>query len=208
MENMLSASVGDATEGDVTRFFGGLSTRIDTVCTYTPCVAPKVPVRLEYAEKNVVWMDKKGGSRPRSHRSIRFDSIGKNVGTFSMGSIDSIDGIDRWDRSIGIEAGAGLDDRPLARHHRGARNEGAMLGVRTTTSRCVPGRVRQSQRVVGRERRNARVKTATTTTGGVDAIPRGGARTFIVFVYFITLLFGDANRATNASCAIDEDVEH
>ena len=118
-----------------------------------------------------------------------------------MGSMGSI-GIDR-------DRGAALDDRPPARHRqRGTEKEGAMLGVRTTTSRCVPGRLRQSQRVVGRERRNARVKTAaTTTTAGVDAIPRGGARTFIVFVYFIPLLFGDANRA-NASFAMDEDVEH
>jgi hypothetical protein len=130
-------------------------------------------------------------------RSIdRSISIGKNVGT-CFRSIDGIDGID------GIEAPRGTTEGH-------GTKEGAMLGVRTTTSRCVPGRLRQSQRVVGRERRNARVKTATTTTttAGVDAIPRGGAWTFIVFVYFITLLFGDANRATNASCAIDEDVEH
>ena len=140
-------------------------------------------------------LDKKVGSR--SIDGIDSISIGKNVGT-CFRSIDGIDGIDRW-----IEAPRGTTEGH-------GTKEGAMLGVRTTTSRCVPGRLRQSQRVVGRERRNARVKTATTTTttAGVDAIPRGGAWTFIVFVYFITLLFGDANRATNASCAIDEDVEH
>jgi len=64
-----------------------------------------------------------------------------------------------------------------------------MLVVRTT-SRCVPGPLRQSRRVVGRERRNARrVKTATaTTTAGADAIPRGGAREretpFTIFLLF------------------------